>query len=55
MQYSDGHPRNLRWADPDQAETPGQRELIIAIGNLTEQVMRLADATEDQEVRQGSA
>jgi hypothetical protein len=40
---SDGNPKDLRWADPDFANSEGQRELIIAIGNLTTQVMRLVD------------
>jgi hypothetical protein len=41
----DGNPRDLRWAEPDYA-AKGQRELIIAIGNLTAQVMRIADVQE---------
>jgi hypothetical protein len=40
-----GNPRDLRWADPGMADghAMGQQELIIAIGNLTTQVMRIAD------------
>lgn len=40
---STGNPADFRWADPDQADSPGQRELIIALGNLTTEVMRIAD------------
>lgn len=33
----------MRWADPDGADSPGQRELIIAVMNLTAEVQRIAD------------
>lgn len=51
MEYS-GNPKDFRWADPDLADTAGQRELIVAIVNLIEQVMRLADVAEDREARE---
>jgi hypothetical protein len=37
-------PDDLRWADPDSADSPSQREVILAILNLTSEVRRIANA-----------
>jgi hypothetical protein len=49
--YDDGHPSQLRWAAPGMASSEGQREIIIALLNLTHEVQRIADHF-DPEVRQ---
>jgi hypothetical protein len=43
MPQNTGHPSEMRWADPDHCASDDAREIVLALCNLTEQVMRLAD------------